>query len=427
MRSTPVLLALLLLPHFGIQAESGTFTVEVNAAQTQGTIKDLLGVNKTPLFNAKDGLTSYDASSLYMAFGVSQARLHDTGIDLCTIYKAATKLNVGVSPAVPVSGCQLTGGNGNRFSWTPTSSADADINNPDNYDFTAMDQGVLKLVAAGSKIYLGLAQDFNGPNDTSDPVAWAKVSANIYRHLIGQFKPTAGIAVDPNFVEIHNEPDGGFWRGDAATFNTLYTESNTRIRAAAAGKSLKVGGAGFTRSILTSSKQSGNPANGFIATMGAANLDFYSAHLYDKCANASLTASATFLRALRALVDSGGGTGKPLHITEWNIGLGTECGNTLFAEQRTQSFGSGLLTLMQDPAYNIEAAHYYAGVTVMSLFDFTSVANAVRVNPAAWGFWAHNKLRGTTGLTTPVATGVVQRAVAVLDWLDARVSGMYIR
>src|SRR4029079_13687064 len=101
--------------------------------------------------------------------------------------------------------------------------------------------------------------------------------------------------------------------------------------------------------------------------------------LYDKCANATLSSSATFLRSLRALVDGQGGAGKPLQITEWNIGLGQQCGNALYAEQRLQSYASGVLTLMQDPAQAIEAAHFYAGVTIMSLFDFTSAANAVRI------------------------------------------------
>jgi hypothetical protein len=378
-------------------------TVEVDTAQPQGAVKDLLGVNKGPTFSAKQGSTTYDATLLYAQFGITQARLHDSGIDLCTIYKAATRTNAANS--TPVLGCTLTSSGGiPHFIWTPTSSADSDLNNPDNYDFSVADEQLSKSAAAGAKIYLGLAQNYNGPNDTTDPVSWAKVATNIYKHVIGVFKPTTGIALDPAFVEIHNEPDGGFWRGDAATFLTLYKETTQRVRTAAgaAGHAVVVGGPGFTRDVLTNSKQSGNVANGFISAAGAGTLDFYSAHLYDKCATATLPASATFLRSLRALVDAQGGSGMPIHISEWNIGLGNDCGESLYADQRTQSYDAGILILMQDPAQAITAAHYYAGVTVMSLFDFNSAPGSVKVNPSAWAFWAFNQLKGATVLSTQV-------------------------
>lgn len=388
-------------------AADAAWSVKMDASRTQSAVRDLLGVNKPPTFASRTPGVNYDATLLYRTFGISQMRPHDTGIDLCTVYTAATRTNAGVTPAVAVSGCTVEPSGGMpHFIWTPTSSADADLNNPDNYDFTAADEAIRTALAAGSKIYLGLAQRYNGPNDTNDPVAWAKVATNIYRHVIGVFKPTAGIAVDPAFVEIHNEPDGGFWRGDAATFYTLYRENTQRVRdaAAAAGKTVRVGGAGFTRNILTTSNQAGNPANGFVNAVGAASLDFYSAHLYDKCATASLAASGSFLRSLRSRVDSTGGAGKPLHISEWNIGLGNECGESFYAGQRTQSFASGILTLMQDPALSVEAAHYYSGVTVMSLFDFISVANTVRINPSAWAFWAHAQLAGGTLMQTQVCS-----------------------
>lgn len=408
------------------QAQSTGWTVKVNIGSTQSAVRDLLGVNKPPSFSSRTPGVTYDAGLLYRTFGVSQARLHDSGVDLCTVYTAATRTNAGVSPPTSVSGCTLTAtGSAPRYVWTPSSSADADLNNPDNYDFSAADDAIRATLAAGGKIYLGLAQGYNGPNDTTDPVAWAKVATNIYRHVIGVFKPTSGIAVDPAFVEIHNEPDGGFWRGDAATFYTLYRENTQRVRdaATAAGKTLRVGGAGFTRSILTTSNQAGNPANGFINAVGASSLDFYSAHLYDKCASASLSASGSFLRSLRARVDSTGGAGKPLHISEWNIGLGNECGESFFANQRNQSFASGILTLMQDPSLGVEAAHYYAGVTVMSLFDFTSVANAVRVNPAAWAFWAHAKLAGGNLVDTQVCSGASCVAGYAADTLSLQALG----
>lgn len=400
-----LLMAAAALPAAGQTA----LVVDVDAASDRGTVRDLYGVNRRPGFSARGGGTPLSAANLYAAFGVSQVRTHDSGLDLCGTYAAATQLNTVVTPAQAVSGCELAGtGSVPTFSWTPTSSADADLNNPANYDFSGADTAITEIADAGAAVYLRLGESYNGPNDTADPVAWAKVATNIYRHVIGAFKPTAGVAtVDPVFVEVHNEPDGGFWRGSAATFHSLFRETVSRVRAAAAaaGRSVRIGGPGFTRSILTTATVAGNPANGFIGAVGADSLDFYSAHHYGSCSTATLAASAGFLRSLRSLVDGQGGAGKPIHVTEWNIGLGTQCGNALYAEPRMQSWASGVLTLMQDPAYRIEAAHFYSGVPIMALFDFTTVAGQARINPSAWAFWAHGRLRGATRLDAQVCQG----------------------
>lgn len=399
------LLPLLLLPAASLLHAAASVTIEVDAAASGGPVRDLLGVNRDPLVAAQTAGTVWNGAPLYPAFGISQVRLHDTGVDLCGTYTAAAKLDTGTTPAQPVAGCTLTSATSRpRFNWTPLSSADAELNAAANYDFASADAAVAATLAARAAVYLRLGESYNGPNDTSDPVAWAKVATNIYRHVAGAFKPSAGIAVDPVFVEVHNEPDGGFWSGSAATFHTLFAETAQRVRAAAAaiGRSVKVGGAGFTRSVLTSSTVAGNPANGFIAAVGASTLDFYSAHWYGACARATLAEAAGFLRQLRALVDAQGGRGKPLHITEWNIGLGQQCGESLYADPRTQSYASGVLTLMQDPAHDVEAAHYYAAMPLMSLFNFSAAPGAVRINPSAWAFWAHSRLRGSTRIDARV-------------------------
>ena len=414
---------------------TNSLTLEVDAAQTTGVIKDVFGVNKKPSFSSRTPGSTVNASNLYTAFGVSQVRLHDAGVDLCAVYLPATKLNVGVTPAQTVTGCELSGtGSPPHFSWTPSSSADADLNNPNNYDFTSVDQTLAEALATGGQIYLRLGESYNGPNDTSDPIAWAKVATNVYKHVIGTFKPTTGIAIDPAYVEVFNEPDGGFWRGSAANFHTLFIETVTRVRAAgaAAGKTIRIGGPGFTRSILTTSTVTGNPANGFVRAVGASNLDFFSAHLYNSCSTATLASAGTFLRSLRSLADNQGATGKPLHITEWNIGLGSQCGNDFFAEQRTQSFASGVLTLMQDPALNVDAAHFYSAVPIMSLFDFTTTSGKARINPSAWAFWAHARLRGATRLSTQVcqgstcASGLASDALPIMAVATRRASGQTV-
>ncbi len=400
-------LALLGQSMFVAQA-ADTLVVEVDAAQTQGAVRDVLGVNRKPAFADKSGSVQFDASTLYSAFGISQVRLHDDDIDHCTTYTAARKVDASTATQVEVSGCKLQSTTAPpHLIWTPTSSADADLDNPDNYDFTLVDEAIRKTVSSGAKVYLRLGESYNGPNDTDDPVAWAKVAANIYRHVIGVFKPTAGIAVDPVYVEVHNEPDGGFWRGTTTTFNTLFTETVKRVKSAAsaAGHTVKVGGPGFTTNLLTNATRVGNPANGFLTAVNSSGPDFFSTHYYGTCSKTTLSEAATYLRNVRALVNSQGGSALPLQITEWNIGLGQSCGNAFYGEQRTRSYDSGVLTLMQDPAQNIEAAHFYAGVPIMALFDLTSVSGNALVNPSSWAFWAHAKLRGATALSAKVCAG----------------------
>lgn len=392
--------------------------VEVDTAVMQGMIRDLLGVNRKPGFIAKSltnttssistpNSTYLDAGMLYSAFGISQVRLHDDDIDLCKVYTAAKQIDASGNSSKEVTNCKSSGTSGPpHLIWTPISSADAELDNPANYDFTRVDEAVRKTLATGAGVYLRLGESFNGPNDTDDPVAWAKVATNIYRHVIGVFKPTTDIAVDPVFVEVHNEPDGVFWRGTTTTFNTLFIETVQRVKnaASAAGRTVKVGGPGFTTNLLTNATRTGSTANGFVGAVSTSGLDFFSTHYYGNCATATLSDAASYFRNVRTLVNNQGGSNLPLQITEWNIGLGERCGNAFYGQQRTQSYASGILTLMQDPVQNIEAAYFYAGVPIMALFDMTSVGGKAMINPSAWSFWAHTKLKGANALSAKVCT-----------------------
>jgi len=162
--------------------------------------------------------------------------------------------------------------------------------------------------------------------------------------------PAQPVPHAPAFVEVGNEPDGAFWRGDRADFTAAYNLVVDGVRAAAAssGKTVQVGGADFTESILDAFSKSGNVANGFIAGVTAARLDFFSAHHYDSCSAATLSGAATRLKDFRAQLTAQEAASVPLHLTEWNIGLGNTCDAADFASAQSQSFASGFLTLMQD-------------------------------------------------------------------------------
>lgn len=388
---------------------ASSVVVTVNLSSTGTALADLRGVNRPPRLSNPANISGgavWDATSLYTAFGISHVRTHDSGLDICDTYTAATKLDMLQSPPRAVAGCTLEGvGAPPHLKWTPTSSADADLNNPANYNFSNFDSVVTRITGSGARVYLRLGDSFNGPSNTDDPVAWAKVLANMYAHVMGRFKASP-VTAEPIFVEIMNEPDAGFWKGTKSAFDTLYAQTARRVRAAAqeAGRSVAIGGPGFTAEYLTRKDRPDNVAYRFGTSVGAANVDFLSVHHYNSCANAALAPAAQFMQDTRAYADANGLSGKALHMTEWNIGLGQDCGNSFYGNQRTQSYASAMLTLMQHPAWQFQSAQFYAGMPLMALFDFGTTGR-IKVNPSAWAFWAHGFLRNAVRLTTEICPG----------------------
>ena len=377
-------------------------TVTVNLSSPVGPVRDVFGVNKTPRLALKSG-GAVDATRLYTAFGVSQVRMHDVGISPCSLYKDATVRDPSVSPPRVVTGCNFPD-IVKRRSWTVNDPSKVD--DPANYDFSEVDALLAAASRTGARIYLRIgANDFGGPNDTEDVTSFARVSVNLYRHVIGQFKP-GPTSYDPAYVEVGNEPDGAFWRGDAADFISAYNLMVDGVRAAAAqaGKTVQVGGAGFTKEVLAKFSEAGNVANGFAAGVTAGRLEFFSAHHYDDCSAATLSNAATFLTSLRAQLKSQGLASVPLHLTEWNIGLGNKCDAGDFSSPQSQSFASGVLSLLQEESWNVQAAHFYAGMPPMSLFESGGATGTVGINvsPSAWALRAHSGLKGGTRLLTQV-------------------------
>ena len=370
--------------------------VTVDLSSSAGSVRDLFGVNKKPTaYDAKDTNNSYDVSAAYRAFGISQVRLHgDDGIDLCAIYKDAKIEDYASGSPVVVSTCTAdTSGGPPHLKWTVKDPSK--VNDVANYRFTELDAALASLVGSGVAPYVRLGHFYNGVNDVGDTASWAKVAVNIYKHIIGTFAPSA-TKLSPAHVEVFNEPDGMFWVGAKADFYALFNATVDGVRAAAtaAGNTVSVGGPGFTAQYLTKLKSSTSTANGFVGAVTAARLDFFSVHSYDDCATATLANGELFLKNVRAEINTQGLSSTPMHISEWNIGLGKACGEAFYATAQVQSYASGMLSLMQDPQYNIEAAHFFAGVQPMSLFavDKTNVGK-VMVRPVAWSLWAHSKLR----------------------------------
>lgn len=384
----------------GLAAPAGEYAVRIDAGLARGPIKRLLGVNKGPLHGGRRAPNySYDSSAGYRAFGVQSVRLHDVGVDLCEIYRDARIENLSAQPPTTLSACVNTPSGPNpRVAWTVNDPGGVD--NAANYDFSAMDASVREVLAVGARVYLRLGESFNGPNDSRDLASWARVAGNVYRHLVGDFAASTDARADPEFIEIHNEPDGMFWNGANADFHELFRATSDQLRshAAAGGRHAAIGGPGFTHDVVRGMATPGSLTQGFVAAVGSARLDFFSAHYYGDCAAETPARMRDWLRTLRQQLDGQGLAATPLHVSEWNIGLGQACGDALFDDRRVASFVARALVLLHEDEFGVEAAHYYAGTTVMSLFHADDGSAAIDLRPGAWGFWAHHQLNGGTRL-----------------------------
>ena len=155
---------------------------------------------------------------------------------------------------------------------------------------------------------------------------------------------------------------------------------------------------GFTHDVVRGMATPGSLTQGFVGAVGSTRLDFFSAHYYGDCAAETPTRMRDWLRTLRQQLDGQGLAATPLHVSEWNIGLGQICGDALYDERRMASFVAGALVLLHEDEFAVEAAHYYAGTTAMSLFHANDGSAAIDLRPGAWGYWAYHQLTGGTRL-----------------------------
>lgn len=377
-------------------AHATTVTVDVDTTAPVGAFRDLLGVNLAPRLLGGDG-TRFDTASLFNDIGISQVRLHDGWLSVCEVYTDDTVTLTSVTPSEVLSSCSYTTGPGiPTIEWAPNDPAV--VSDASHYDFTEVDKDVEATVRAGARVYLRLGENFYSVNLLSDTTTYAAAAANIYRHLVGTFAPGATTTA-PVAIEVWNEPGSAFWMGTTPVFYDLYERIFDDTRAAGATEAM--GGPGFALDVSTALATPGSLADGFVTAVGTGRLDFFSAHFYGDCPSAPLSALTGWLDTLRAQMTAHGlDATLPLHVTEWSIGSGPDCGPSTFSSARMRSWvGGALVALQEHPSAHVEAAHFY---TSQILIDHTS--QDLLLNPGAWAFWAHHQLVGSTRLTTSVCT-----------------------
>ena len=316
--------------------KGGTKKIEVDFSQTLGTIKALNGVNGGPA-------AMFDLSSYFSAMGIPHVRLHDIP------YMFPGHDVVDVEYVFP--------------------NPEADVDDPQSYDFSLTDHYLQSIRALGAEITYRLAYGTQGkhypypnPAPPQDFARWAEICSHIARHYNQGWARGYHNAV--KYWEIWNEPDVGiFWSGTPEQYYQLYEVTAKALKKV--DPESKVGGPTvgdlFKEGLF----------DGFLKHCADREvpLDFASWHIYAK--NPEMVASRAAV--VHDALQKHGFSNTESVLDEWNYFLGEWDRERKDAEYRkwlfeTQvggppgaAYAASVLIRLQDSSVGL--ADYYQGTT----------------------------------------------------------------
>ncbi len=284
-------------------------TVDMN--NVVGNVRPLHGINNAPILGADDKLFHYLGEA-----GIPSSRLHDTGgafgkhvfVDIENIFR----------------------------------NFDADVSDPESYDFAFTDWLLNALHAQGVEPFYRLGCTIENYHyirpqhilPPKDPQKWAEICAHIIAHYNDGWAD--GFKLGIRYWEIWNEPDNApdikdnpMWKGTAAQYYELYDAAAKLIKSR--WPHLKVGGfasCGFYAILGSSGSKNANVsprtqyfidfARDFFAHIreSGAPLDFFSWHSYGSAQDN--IAFANYARSL--MTEFGYGDAESI-LNEWNPGI----------------------------------------------------------------------------------------------------------
>ncbi len=258
-----------------------------------GTFKYLNAVNNGPVHkrHATDQLR--DNLETYKKARIPYARNHDASFEM----KYGGQYAVDISAVFP--------------------NFDADVNDPDSYDFACTDEYIAVTFEAGTKTYYRLGQKIeheikkHAIFPPKDFKKWAQICEHIIRHY--NEKWANGFEYNLEYWEIWNEPDLDLettnkrtWAGTEAQFHDLFEITAKHLKSCF--PNLKIGGPAVAFRF--------DWADRFIGEMSKRNvpLDFFSWHCYTTDPN-KFTEVAT---VIRRILDKCGYTKTESILNEWN-------------------------------------------------------------------------------------------------------------
>jgi hypothetical protein len=304
---------------------------QVDVSRQVGTIRFLGDVNCGPVMNRRPPNPPVDFTHWYRLMRIQTVRTHDFygPFDLSTIYPDETK--------------------------DPTKSS--------SYNFANSDKMAKALVASGAKIYLRLGNSWNAPKVPKNMANAAEACLRILMHYRSAW--AKGFRYDIPRVEVWNEPNGRFWRGQGGTasqFYAFYAMVAKKIRAY--DPKVQVGASGIA------GNAPGDYREKFVSycLQNKVPLDFFSWHLYTRGPNKDPFAFAREARANEAWLKKMGLSAFPQHLTEWNLDLGSSR-HPMFDNLQGAAFMTAARIYLQDSP--VRLAHLYRGdgFPSMGLFD----------------------------------------------------------
>ena len=193
---------------------------------------------------------------------------------------------------------------------------DADVNNPESYDFACTDESILATLEAGTKTFFRLGQSIefqikkHGTLPPKDFSKWADICEHIIRHYNEGWAD--GFKLNIEYWEIWNEPDASdgankpTWGGTKEQFFDLYSITAKHLKKCFPG--LKIGGPSLS--------DNEEWAKDFLSEMKRRDvaIDFFSWHIY--CAEPTEMIGMA-QRIKKLLVDTGYGDTESI-LNEWN-------------------------------------------------------------------------------------------------------------
>lgn len=195
---------------------------------------------------------------------------------------------------------------------------DADVNDPESYDFACTDEAILVCLDAGTETYFRLGQTIehqvkkHGTVPPKDFNKWAQICEHIIRHYNEGWAD--GYKLNIQYWEIWNEPDldpddstnKRTWGGTKAQFFDFYEIASKHLKKCF--PNLKIGGPAIA----------GNEdwADDFLREMKQRNapLDFFSWHVY--CWEPEYVAEKA--EHIKTLMDKNGYGNAESILNEWN-------------------------------------------------------------------------------------------------------------
>lgn len=323
--------------------QAQTRSIEVDFSKVVGTIRPLNGVNGGPVVTRG----AFDLSSHFSDLRIRHIRLHDVP----WMYENAVDINY-VFP---------------RF--------EADVNDPQSYDFLLTDHYVRSVRSLGAEIVFRLGYsaewEHHPPIHNAPPkdfAKWAAICRNIVRHFNKSW--ANGHRYNIRYWEIWNEPDiSNFWTGTAEEYYKLYEVTAKALNSL--DPSLKIGGPALATHLEF--------LGGFLeyCAYHKVPLDFVSWHIYARDPYEVVSRAAQ----VQALLDKYGFSEVESVLNEWNYFPGdwnrhqkdARYRKDLFENQmgstRGAAYDASVLIYLQDSTVSV--ADFYQGTNMFwgGLFD----------------------------------------------------------